>query len=133
MQIQSLTVDIPPNEWLTANGRFGHPMARATRVKRLRQRAHMLARARSLRSVSGLVRIEATVIGRQKRRSDPNNAADATKALVDGLRDAGVLADDDYSHVIGPDHRVGEPDSSLPKGWHRIVLEVTKLDATVRV
>lgn len=133
MREQSLTVDIPPNEWLTANARFGHPMARASRVKRLRRRSHMLARSQGLQPVSGLVRIRASVVGRQRRRSDPNNAADATKALVDGLRDAGVLKDDDYSHVIGPDHRIGDPDPLLPKGWHRIVLELIELDAKVRV
>lgn len=125
MTRQTLTVDIPGNEWLTANGRYGDPRARGRRVKRLRARACLLARSQGLTPVAGLVRIVAVVQGRVNVRSDPNNAADATKAIVDGLRDARVLVDDDHTRVIGPDHRWGQPDPTMPRGFHRITLTIT--------
>lgn len=130
MSGQVLVVDVPKNEWLTANGRYGHPAARAGRVKRLRQRAAALARSNSLQPCAGLVRITATIHGRVNRWSDPNNAADTTKPLIDGLRDAGILAEDHWKLVIGPDHRYGEPLPSLKTGWHRVVLTIAPEGST---
>lgn len=130
MSVQVLAVPVPKNEWLTANGRYGHPAARAARVKRVRQRAAALARSTRLQPCTGLVRITATVHGRVNRWSDPNNAADTTKPIVDGLRDAGVLVDDDHTHVIGPDHRYGDPIPTLEAGWHLIVLTITPEGST---
>lgn len=40
-------------------------------------------------------------------RYDPPNLWPTVKACVDGLVDAGVLPDDDHTHVIGPDMRHG--------------------------
>lgn len=125
MTVSTLVVDIPPNEWLTANGRYGNPYGKARRTKRLRQRGCALARAQRLPTYSRLVRIKAYVHGRVNRWFDPNNADPTTKALVDGLRDAGVLVDDNWTRVVGHDHRYGEPVPSLPKGWHRITLTIT--------
>lgn len=42
-----------------------------------------------------------------RRKVDPANLYPSFKAAVDGLIDAGVLADDDARHVIGPDMRLG--------------------------
>jgi crossover junction endodeoxyribonuclease RusA len=42
-----------------------------------------------------------------RRRADPANWYPSFKAAVDGIVDAGVLADDDHTHVIGPDMRIG--------------------------
>lgn len=42
-----------------------------------------------------------------RRRADPANLYPAFKAAVDGLVDAGVLEDDDHTHVLGPDMRLG--------------------------
>ncbi len=123
---QVLEVDIPGNEWLTANDRF-MPLARASRVAALRLRAAYLARSQGMKPMTGLVRIVAVIHPRVTRRSDPANAADSTKPLVDGLRDAGVLIDDDYMHVVGPEHLQGEMLRSLPVGFHRIVLTLTEI------
>lgn len=127
MNRQELTVDVPVNEWVSANSRYT-PHARAHRVAALRLRAAYLARSQKLAPMSGLVRIEARVHGRVNRRTDPANAADTTKPLVDGVVDAGVLADDDHTHVVGPNHVYGEPIRSLPKGAHRIVLTFTQIE-----
>lgn len=127
MNVQTLVIPVPANEWLTANGRYGHPAARNKRVHRLRQRSAALARGQHLQPATGLVRITATVHGRVARWSDPNNAADTTKPLVDGLRDAHVLVDDDHTHVIGPDHRYGDPMPDMKTGWHCIVLTLEEV------
>lgn len=42
-----------------------------------------------------------------RRRCDPANFYPSFKAAVDGLVDAGVLEDDDHTHVVGPDMRIG--------------------------
>lgn len=42
-----------------------------------------------------------------RRRADPANLYPSFKAAVDGLVDAGVLEDDDHTHVLGPDMRLG--------------------------
>jgi crossover junction endodeoxyribonuclease RusA len=53
------------------------------------------------------VRIEAHIFKPRRGRYDPNNLAGTTKACVDGFVSAGLLKDDDWNHVIGPDHRHG--------------------------
>ena len=40
-------------------------------------------------------------------RRDPANWYPSFKACVDGLVDAGLFADDDHTHVLGPDMRLG--------------------------
>lgn len=42
------------------------------------------------------------------RRRDPANWYGSFKAAVDGLVDAGLFADDDHMHVVGPDMRLGK-------------------------
>lgn len=42
-----------------------------------------------------------------RRRADPANWYPSFKAAVDGVVDAGVLADDDHTRVVGPDMRIG--------------------------
>lgn len=121
---QVLDVKIPENEWLTANQRM-HRFERAKRVKALRYRAWILARQARMEKMSGLVHCTAEIFFPYTKRFDPNNAADATKALIDGLRDAGVLEDDDHSHLVGPDHRWGGALASLGRGWRKVVLTLT--------
>lgn len=124
-RVCTFVIDVPKNEWLTANGTKGMYKTRARKAAALRRRAGYLARSAALPKYDGLVHIVATIHGRTPRRFDPNNVADTTKAIIDGLRDAGVLVDDDYTHVLGPDHRFGEPVRSLKVGYHRVTLTIT--------
>lgn len=57
------------------------------------------------------------------RKRDPGNWAESAKAAVDGLVDAGVFTDDNSTHVIGPDPRIGHP---IPGS--QLVLHITTLD-----
>lgn len=51
------------------------------------------------------VHVTVTITWPERRRRDPANWAPTAKAIVDGLVDAGVVADDDAGHVTGPDMR----------------------------
>lgn len=53
------------------------------------------------------VRVVVTFFWPDVRRRDPGNWSLTSKAIVDGLVDGGLVADDDMKHVIGPDHRGG--------------------------
>ena len=52
-------------------------------------------------------RIVATIWKSRAGWYDPNNWAATTKPIVDGFVDAGLLVDDSYAYVLGPDHRHG--------------------------
>lgn len=114
---EPLTITIPaPCEWINSNQRL-HRMAKANLTKQWRL-AGMVA-ARGLEPLPTPVRIVAHIWKARAGRYDVNNLADTTKAIVDGLVDAGLLVDDSFRHVIGPDHRHGG------KGEPRIVLTIT--------
>ena len=51
--------------------------------------------------------ITCTITWPDRRRRDAANWHPTAKALVDGLIDAGLLPDDDNTHVTGPDMRAG--------------------------
>ena len=89
---------------LTMNQRL-HFMAAAQRTKTLRETTGWLARAQRIPPLeAALIVCELTVPDR--RRRDPANWMPTAKACVDGLVDAGVLLDDDFSRVRGPDMRL---------------------------
>jgi crossover junction endodeoxyribonuclease RusA len=100
----TLTIAVPREFWLTSNGRY-HWAEKARRTRWLRQLAATSARDVSL--AGGQYRVTAYVAYPKGAtgRVDPNNAAPTTKALIDGCVDAGMLADDDAKHLLGPDHR----------------------------
>ena len=106
-----LTVYIPQAIWLSANDRL-HWRPKAERTAALR----MLGR--NAAQVANIARYEtahvAAFIGYLRNgKADPANAAPTTKALIDGMVDAGVWADDDSTHVLGPTHLRG-PKSDRP-------------------
>lgn len=101
---------------LSANGReHWRPKAAATRT--IRDTAHLAAkgnlalRRAMLAARGGPVMERAHVLAvlhpTDRRRRDPANVYPAVKAALDGIVDAGVLADDDSTRVIGPDMRLG--------------------------
>ena len=96
--------------WLNSNMRL-HRMVKASRVRAWREAAAEAVPQR-WPAFDGPVRIEAHIWKDRRGRYDPNNLNTTTKACVDGFVDAGLLKDDDWLHVIGPDHRhggIGEP------------------------
>jgi hypothetical protein len=69
--------------------------------------AGKLAVPHGLEPYTGPVHITAHIWKPRRGRYDPNNLWPTVKAVVDGFVDAGLLADDDHTHVIGPDMRHG--------------------------
>lgn len=102
---RSVTLAIPaPADWINTNRRYHH-MAKAKLTKAWRQATNLAAK--NLPPMQPPVHITATITKPRTGRYDPNNLADTTKACVDGLVDAGLIPDDSYKEVIGPDHRHG--------------------------
>ena len=90
---------------LTANRRTHHH-ARARITAEWRRLAAVHARATHIPTLTR-AHIRAEWLPADARRRDPANAYPMVKAAVDGLVDAGVLADDDAAHLDGPDMRLG--------------------------
>jgi len=94
-----------PTKWINSNQRI-HRMAQAKLTAEWRQAA-----AESLPSgvvqFDSPVRVVASVWKPRRGRYDPNNLHPTTKACVDGFVEAGLFVDDDWAHVLGPDHRHG--------------------------
>jgi crossover junction endodeoxyribonuclease RusA len=90
-----LPYDRPP---LSLNGRMH--WAQQSRWKRqLRGDALLLARAHHLPRGLTRVRVELHWRPRDRRARDSDNPTATLKPLIDGLRDYGLVADDDSAHV----------------------------------
>lgn len=111
-------------KWLTSNQRLFW-RERATRTKQWRQETALLA----CEVVPSLprARIVAVVSFSDERRRDPGNWYPTAKACVDGLVDAGVFDDDDHSHVIGPDMRIGPKTTRAAQGIELLIYPTEKL------
>lgn len=105
--------------WINANVRE-HRMSVVKKTAAWRALAAELAAG--IPPFTGPVRIVARIVKSRGGIYDPNNLNPTTKAIVDGLVEAGLLPADDYHHVIGPDHRHGG------KGRPEVRLEITALD-----
>lgn len=104
--------------WLNSNDRL-HRMQEVKITRAWREAA--AERAKYIPPFTNQVHITAHIFKPRAGRFDPNNLAPTTKAIVDGLVHAGLLADDSTEYVIGPDHRhggVGNPE---------IVLEIIEI------
>jgi hypothetical protein len=121
------TLDIPaPAPWLNANGR--RDRRRLAPVVRLwREAATVHARSAQL-PMLGRARIVAELRFPDRRRRDDHNYFPTVKAIVDGLVDYGLLADDSREYLVGTEIRSGEPVKRLPYGpagaVHLIISEV---------
>lgn len=56
-------------------------------------------------------------------KHDPANVAPAAKAAIDGMVTAGLFADDDSRHLIGPDYRAGKV-TRRPRGHWVLLFDV---------
>lgn len=109
-----------------------HYRVRASITAQLRATAHLVAKTdpqlrRAMLAAKGQpVMQRAHILGvlcpPDDGLRDPANWYPSYKAAIDGLIDARVLADDDHTHVIGPDMRIGP---IVPRG--QMVLYVRQL------
>jgi crossover junction endodeoxyribonuclease RusA len=108
-------------EVLNSNQRL-HWARKGAIVKRLRTASWALAR----NHVPALDRVRIVIEyqpPKVTRKRDAGNLSPTGKALIDGLRDAKVLVDDDSEHVLEEAYRIGEP--CLPFG--RVVMHITEV------
>lgn len=106
MSVYTLDFIVPDSIWLQSNGTQPYRLVRADMVRQLKWLGLSAARAAGIPRL-GKSRIIATITPRTHGRFDPNNAHPTTKALVDGITEAGVWPDDNSEWVLGPDHRRG--------------------------
>lgn len=90
----------PGTQLLNANQRL-HYHTQAARTAWLREQTGWLARQQQIPPISR-ARIVCELLPPDNRRRDPANWAPTAKAMTDGLVDAGVLPDDDHTHLAGP-------------------------------
>lgn len=115
-------IEFPPGqELLNANDRI-HWSKRSRITKQLRSDAHLMARYLKIPRLER-ARITCLYEPPDSRRRDAGNWYPTFKAQIDGLVDAGVLADDDHTRVDGPHMYISDP---FPMG--RIVLIITELE-----
>lgn len=122
----SLTFTIPPESWLTSNRHDIHRGQRARIVRELHAVAHLTARCARLQPIDGAVTAHWTVRypkGVSRSKGDASNSQPTTKALLDGLVQAGVLEDDGPLHVASETFTRG-PNLDRPRD-HEITLALT--------
>jgi len=120
---RTYTITLPAGLPLLNLNDRGHWAARYRRSEALKKAAWTLALQQKiprLERVSVLVEYQPGDL----RRRDGDNIAASAKALIDGLRAAGVLPEDDSRHVTEVTCRIG---SLYPKG--RLVLHLTEVPA----
>lgn len=120
-----LIVDVPDNEYLSANDRL-HWRPERNRKIALRNRAKTLAQSQKL-TVPTPCFVVVKVGLRANGRADPDNAAPTVKCLIDGIVSAGAIADDDSTHIVSTRYERGP--KVTEKGWRRIHLKF--IDQTV--
>lgn len=106
------TLTIPaPDKWLTANASTnrGH-WHRQRLAKTWRDATAAHARAAKIAPFITPVVITGTTIKATRHLYDVDGAVATLKACIDGLRDAGVLAGDDWRYVREVRSAWGEPD-----------------------
>lgn len=121
---QSIEFLIPDAYWLTANGR-DHWAAKSRRTRALRHLGQLRGRLSGLSNL-GATKVTATIGYPRNGKSDPANAAPTVKALIDGLVDAGVWADDDSEHVVATSFKRGPKCAAR---HHLVLLELEAANA----
>ena len=119
----ALTFTIPHDKWLSSNQRL-HWASKAKRVAWLRAQACI--EGQRYFSYRNTVKVTAHIGYPSNAKADPNNAAPTTKALIDGLVEAGMFVDDSHEWVLGPDHR--RDTEKAPRGFHTVRLEIEEVE-----
>ncbi len=120
----TLVFTIPADWWLSANDRM-HWAPKAKRTTYLRNLGNFVSITHGLDGALLECTHVAAFIGYLRNgKADPSNAAPTIKALIDGMTDAGVWADDDSTHVLGPTY-LRDPKSPTP-GHYTVRLVLTE-------
>ncbi|MDL9938701.1 hypothetical protein QSJ18_18295 [Gordonia sp. ABSL1-1] len=101
-----------PRPPLTSNQRLHH-MTKARITKQVRQQAYALAKIARIADIGPCV-VVGTWVVKDCRRRDVANWDPTMKAILDGLTDAGVWADDDSSTVTEVRYRIRHVRDATP-------------------
>lgn len=94
--------------WLNSNDRLHRQQAaKITAAWRQAAAQQLWIRGRYIDPYDTPVRVTAHIWKPRAGRYDPGNLYPTAKACLDGIVDAGLLTDDDWKHVTGPDMRHG--------------------------
>lgn len=118
-----LIFNVPREWWLNANQRL-HWAQRKTRTSALRELAAIESRGAVI--FKHPVHALAIVSTPTNSRFDPPNAAPTVKALIDGIVDAGMLADDNHEHLPRVSFERG-PKTGQP-GNYQIILDLQEVN-----
>ncbi len=118
----AVTFTISPDLWLSANQRL-HWAPKSKRTAALREMGYTAVTADPIGSFD-VTHVAAFIGYPTNAKADPANAAPTVKALIDGMTDAGVWADDDSTHVLGPTF-LRDPKSPTP-GHYTVRLVLTR-------
>lgn len=109
---------------LTLNMRLHH-MARWRLEQELQTTARVLARAHKV-PMCDRISVELHWRPKTRRARDGDNLFATVKPLIDGLRKAGVIADDDSTRVVHRNPVIHSPETAVPHGvlW-LVITELT--------
>ena len=119
-----LTIVVPRSLWMSSNQRRDR-RADMGKVRDLRTLGFATARLHRLPTFHQ-VHVCAFIQYPTAHKADPPNAWPTLKAILDGLTDAGVWADDSSEHVVATEFR-RDPGKS-DKGTYRVRLVLTAQD-----
>lgn len=107
---RTVIVALPPLPWLNSNQRM-HWAVKARLTRQIRDTAAWVTKSLSEKPMDA-VEITAVIHPKTARRFDPHNLQPSVKAAIDGIVDAGLIADDDASRLLETSFRAGEKDPS---------------------
>lgn len=130
MVLEQLLVGVrkPKPRFLSSNDRAAN---KGTRIARSKLTAEYRKAAKDAAAAQGIPRglrrahVLVTVHFKDRRQRDTGNLQPTAKAIVDGLVDHGLLADDNDTFLEGPDMRRGEELSGRPHAV--LVITITEL------
>jgi Holliday junction resolvase RusA-like endonuclease len=102
----------------TTNGSHGSWRAAAAERKRWRQAAHMAAKSYNLIPDKPLEQACIKCVRHSSVEPDYDNLSISFKSVIDGLKDAGVIADDKSTVIISREYLWQKAPRS--KGWIRV-------------
>lgn len=113
----TVTLTIPaPGKWITSNASTNRGWRhRHELVKVWRTATGIHAKGAHIAPFVVPVRITGTIHRANRILWDTDGAMTTIKAAVDGLRDVGVLAGDDWRYVLATTSEWGEPDKANPR------------------
>ena len=105
--MSTYTIQLPSYEPISLNDRQHHQQ-RARDVKRWRTESAFLIRQAQVPAMSHAY-VTLDVYPPDRRRRDADNLVATLKPIIDGMRDAGVIDDDDPGRVSWRSPRIREP------------------------